>query len=390
VRNPWSGQQAEVVDGSTGTVVVSATTASTLSVPVTAGQTYLVQRPSAPTTSLPFARVTGTPARTNRSLGNVTIGLSGNSLPTGNTVTVTNPGNQTSTLGTAIAGVQVQATDSASGQTLTYTAAGLPAGLSISSSGLISGTPTAAGTFTATITASDTTGASGSATFTWKISDPTSGNTVTVTNPGDQTSTAGTPIPGVQVHATDSASGQTLTYTATGLPTGLSINSSGLISGTPTTAGTSTVTITATDTTGASGSTTFTWTVNGSTVLRSVASNRCLDVPNRSTTDGTQVAIWDCNGGTNQLWTPTASKQLTVYGTKCLEVAGQSTTAGAAADIATCTGATNQQWNLNSNGTITSVQSGLCLDVTGAATANGTKVEVWTCNSGTNQSWTRS
>ena len=88
------------------------------------------------------------------------------------------------------------------------------------------------------------------------------GNTVTVTNPGNQTSTVGTAA-SVQIHATDSASGQTLTYSATGLPAGLSINaSSGLISGTPTTAGTSNVTVTAKDTTNASGSTSFTWTVN--------------------------------------------------------------------------------------------------------------------------------
>ena len=65
-----------------------------------------------------------------------------------NTVTVTNPGNQTGTVGTA-ASLQVDASDSASGQTLTYTATGLPAGLSINSgTGLISGTPTAAGTST--------------------------------------------------------------------------------------------------------------------------------------------------------------------------------------------------------------------------------------------------
>ncbi len=88
----------------------------------------------------------------------------------GNTVTVTSPGNQTGTAGTAES-VQIHAADSGSGQTLSYGATGLPAGLSISSAtGLISGTPTAAGTSSVTVTATDGTGASGSATFTWTIS----------------------------------------------------------------------------------------------------------------------------------------------------------------------------------------------------------------------------
>jgi hypothetical protein len=178
-----------------------------------------------------------------------------------NTVTVTNPGSQSGKVGTA-ASLQIAATDSASGQTLTYTATGLPAGLSISSTtGLISGTPTTAGTSSVTVTATDTTGASGSASFNWTISAATA-NTVTVTNPGSQSGTIGTAA-SLQIAATDSASGQTLTYTATGLPAGLSISSTtGLISGTPTTAGTSSVTVTATDTTGASGSATFTWTIS--------------------------------------------------------------------------------------------------------------------------------
>jgi putative Ig domain-containing protein len=89
------------------------------------------------------------------------------------------------------------------------------------------------------------------------------GNTVTVTNPGSQTGTVGTAV-SLQIHATDSASGQTLTYSATGLPAGLSISSSGLISGTPTTAGSSSVTVTAKDTTGATGSASFTWTISSS------------------------------------------------------------------------------------------------------------------------------
>ena len=180
---------------------------------------------------------------------------------TGNTVTVTNPGSQSTKSGTAVS-LQVSATDSASGQTLTYSATGLPTGLSISSSGLISGTPTTTGSFSVTVTAKDTTGASGSASFTWTITAAT-GNTVTVTNPGSQSGTVGTAA-SLQISGSDSASGQTLTYTATGLPTGLSISSSGLISGTPSAAGTFSVTVTAKDTTGATGSASFTWTISSS------------------------------------------------------------------------------------------------------------------------------
>jgi endo-1,4-beta-xylanase len=106
-------------------------------------------------------------------------------------------------------------------------------------------------------------GGSGSSSVTVNTGGGGGGNTVSVTSPGNQSGTVGTAA-SVQVHATDSG-GAALTYSATGLPAGLSINSStGLISGTPTAAGTSTVTVTARDSTGASGSTTFTWSVSSS------------------------------------------------------------------------------------------------------------------------------
>src|SRR5450759_1393205 len=80
------------------------------------------------------------------------------------------PGSQSSIVGTAVS-QQISASDSASGQTLTYSATGLPAGLSInSSSGLITGTPTTAGSSSVTVTVKDTTGASGTATFSWAVS----------------------------------------------------------------------------------------------------------------------------------------------------------------------------------------------------------------------------
>ena len=42
---------------------------------------------------------------------------------------------------------------------------------------------------------------------------------------------------------------------------------------------------------------------SGSGEVHAVGSGKCLDVPNISTTAGTQLDIWDCNGGSNQVWT---------------------------------------------------------------------------------------
>ncbi len=88
---------------------------------------------------------------------------------------------------------------------------------------------------------------------------------MTVTNPGNQTGTAGIAV-SLQIQASSSGTNETLTYSATGLPAGLTINSStGLISGTPTTAATSSVTVTVKDSTGATGTITFGWTVGPTT-----------------------------------------------------------------------------------------------------------------------------
>jgi hypothetical protein len=123
--------------------------------------------------------------------------------------------------------------------------------------------------------------------------------------------------------------------------------------------------------------------------LVGVGSGRCLDVPNQTQTNGTQVAIWDCNGGANQQWTQLSNGALQVYGTKCLDVLGHATAPGSPVAIWDCNGGANQRWTVNADGTIVGVESGLCLDVTGQGTANGTLVEIWTCNGGSNQRWSR-
>ncbi|WP_333755357.1 M4 family metallopeptidase [Streptomyces sp. IBSBF 3352] len=66
---------------------------------------------------------------------------------------------------------------------------------------------------------------------------------------------------GLQLDAYTTNSGASLTYEAEGLPEGLSISPTGLISGTPATLGTSDVTVTVTDSTGATASDTFTWQI---------------------------------------------------------------------------------------------------------------------------------
>jgi hypothetical protein len=124
--------------------------------------------------------------------------------------------------------------------------------------------------------------------------------------------------------------------------------------------------------------------------LHAVGAGKCLDVPNGSTTPGTQLQIYSCNGQTNQTWTHTGSGQLTVTDsgtTLCLDASGQGTSAGTKVITWSCNGQSNQQWNLNSNGTVTGVQSALCLDVTGASAADGAPVELWPCNGGSNQQW---
>jgi hypothetical protein len=108
----------------------------------------------------------------NKNAVQATANLSGTGTAPANTVTVTNPGNQTSIVGSTVS-LQIMASDSDSAQTLTYSATGLPAGLSIDASGptagLIHGMPNTVSTYSVTVSATDGTGAHGSASFMWTV-----------------------------------------------------------------------------------------------------------------------------------------------------------------------------------------------------------------------------
>jgi len=116
--------------------------------------------------------------------------------------------------------------------------------------------------------------------------------------------------------------------------------------------------------------------------IKGVGSGRCLDVPGFSTTDGTQLDLWDCNGGGNQSWNHTAAGELSIYGNKCLQYAG----ASGPAQIGPCSGAATQHWTVNPSGTITSVANpGLCLAASGDG--NGSAVAVLACDGTARQAW---
>jgi len=125
------------------------------------------------------------------------------------------------------------------------------------------------------------------------------------------------------------------------------------------------------------------------TQIQGSASGRCVDVPGFSTTSGTQLDLWDCNGGGNQSWNYTSTHELTVYGNMCMQAGTGSAVAGAPVAIESCTGAAAQLWNVTSGGTVTSAaDTSLCLDTVGGAAADGTLLDVATCTGATSQNWT--
>jgi PKD repeat protein len=122
-------------------------------------------------------------------------------------------------------------------------------------SGLLGGNPTAAGTFTAQLVASNSAGSSNPLTLTLLISP--AANTPVIVSSQTATGQLSTAF-SYQITATLSPTA----YVATGLPAGLSINSTtGLISGTPTTSGTFPVTLTAVNANGSGKPVTLTITI---------------------------------------------------------------------------------------------------------------------------------
>ncbi|MFF7092201.1 M4 family metallopeptidase [Streptomyces rubradiris] len=140
------------------------------------------------------AALYGTNSVQYAAVGNAFAGINvgGHINPPATGVTVTNPGGQSATVGTAV-NLQIQASSTNAGA-LTYSASGLPSGLSVNAStGLISGTPTTAGSYTTTVTVTDSTGATGTATFAWTVGATGGGCSAkqVLANPGFESGSTG-------------------------------------------------------------------------------------------------------------------------------------------------------------------------------------------------------
>jgi uncharacterized repeat protein (TIGR01451 family)/CSLREA domain-containing protein len=142
------------------------------------------------------------------------------------------------------------------GATTFSTASTLPTGLTLASNGVLSGTPTQSGTFPISVTATDSNGCTGMASYTLTINCPA----ITVNPASLPNATTDT-----SYSQTLTASGGTSPYnfavTSGALPTGLMLAPGGGLSGMPSQSGTFNFTITATDANGCTGSRAYTLTV---------------------------------------------------------------------------------------------------------------------------------
>jgi hypothetical protein len=202
----------------------------------------------------------------------------------------------------------------------------------------------------------------------------------------------------LQLQAT-SSSGFSLSYSAFGLPPGLSINTStGLISGKVTFPGNYHVVAGAADSTLAGASREFSWSV--ATTHGAIKSffhrQHCVDDFRGRLVNGTAVDIFRCNRTLAQAWAGFPGGSLRRYGgpsaintNKCLNILDAKTANGTKINVRTCTGAWNQVWTYRpSTHHWLNPHSGKCLDDPGGNLTNNTRLVLFACNSKSGEKWT--
>jgi ricin-type beta-trefoil lectin protein/putative Ig domain-containing protein len=216
----------------------------------------------------------------------------------------------------------------------------------------------------------------------------------TVNSPGNQSTNLNA---SVSLQVTGSATQGSPSFSASGLPTGLSIDSAtGLVSGTATWPGNYNVTVAAT-VGGLSSLAKFTWQVfpaSGAVKLH-YHNTHCMDEYRSSLTNGTKVDVWGCNGTLAQTWAGFPDDTVRRYGGpsaintgKCLDIKGASTANGTKVDLYRCNGKWNQVWSYNSTTREwVNPHSGKCLSDPASNLTNGTQLIINTCTDSHNEQW---
>jgi hypothetical protein len=233
------------------------------------------------------------------------------------------------------------------------------------------------------------------------FTDSAPGNVVTLTDPGVQDLEASSPV-FIAMQGNDSA-GLALKYSATGLPSGLTMGASnGRITGVlGSSASTSKVKVTATDSTGAVGTVTFSivaakplttgYHVVSGPLGVDVASGGCLQ--GAATKLGTSVELFPCTGKSPQSWefepdgNPGGAGTF-VSNNQCMDLYGDQTVPFTYVVLDKCTDAPTQKWMIvGSAGQLYNPAAKLCLADPDGSTHSGQQVWVWDCDGQSNQAW---
>jgi Ricin-type beta-trefoil lectin domain len=129
----------------------------------------------------------------------------------------------------------------------------------------------------------------------------------------------------------------------------------------------------------------------GPQIMAHAPSNKCLDVTDFKTSNGSGVQLYSCLNGDNQLWTYDDTTQTLkgLQSKRCLDVPSNNSANGTRPQIWDCNGLIQQRWTLTSSGQLKSVGTGKCLDVAGYGSADGAALQIYDCHGDGNQRWQR-
>lgn len=305
----------------------------------------------------------------------------------GNVVSVINPGSYDLQVGVRYSLPAIKAYDSGSGQTLSYQAAGLPAGLAMNSAtGAISGKVTTPVNDLVHITVRDGTGARSTVSFRIAVvkslitSYRAGIGEVRLDLGGMCLNDAGNSAANgtlVRVWKCNGNPSENWLYLPSGAPGGvgtvrihgkcMNIEYRGTSNGSKVNLYT------------CNGHANQAWEITGvAGELYNPVSGKCLNDPQGSTRNGTQLLIWACNDTTRQAWVLPASPITSGVAGKCVNDARNSGSNGTAIVSWACDGAVQQKFTLGLDGTVRI--HGKCLNVYRQGTTDGSVVNLYNCN----------